>query len=199
MPFVDEIRQLLENKLVIRGLTKQEQADGQQKCILCGRNFFLHGRQLCLSVGEEGAICLGCGSIYASAMVERVSQEQSANSGESFSNFVHRDSKNSFPDEEAAAIALDIEALSTILDELSRAVARGIVEAPSGHIGLIHYAKGIIRPPKKPNESDKDYELRVKTYRINHLYDTIHKDTVGRLKALIARLEKSGFVLRTEL
>jgi len=191
MPLIDEIRQLLEKKLVIRRVTEQEQAGGRQRCILCGRDFFLHGRAFCLAVGEEGDISMECGSIFAPAMVESVAKEQSATSGEPFPHLSDRGANRPLPYEEAEAVAREIEALSAVLDELSRAVARGIVEAPGGHIGLIHYAKGILRPPRKPDESDKDYELRVKTYRITRLYEAIHKDTVGRLTSLIARLEKS--------
>ncbi len=78
-------------------------------------------------------------------------------------------------------------------DKLSRGVARGIVEAPAGHIGLMHYAKDLRRPARRENEPEKDYEMRVKSFRISKLYEKIHADTAGRVVRLIRMLRNKWF------
>jgi hypothetical protein len=82
--------------------------------------------------------------------------------------------------------------LQKVTVELARGISRGIVEAPTGHIGLLHYAKDIEKPQRKDGESDKDYDLRVKSHRMIKLFDKIKKETYERINLLQSYFAKLG-------
>jgi hypothetical protein len=89
-------------------------------------------------------------------------------------------------------IAQDIEVLAEKTNDLARGISRGIVEAPAGHIGLMHYAKDFEKAPRKAAESEKDYEMRIRTQRMTHLLHKIQADTIGRIDRIASFLRKLG-------
>ena len=71
--------------------------------------------------------------------------------------------------DEWCEIHKNLQILFSTTSDLAKGISRGIVEAPSGHIGLLHFAKDIVKPPRKEGETDSDYELRVKGHRMTRI------------------------------
>jgi hypothetical protein len=67
---------------------------------------------------------------------------------------------------------------------LIKGISRGIVEAPAGHIGLLHFAKDLVRPVRKEGEPEKEYQLRVKTYRMKKIFEKLKIETIDRIDTL---------------
>ncbi|MBN1758339.1 MAG: hypothetical protein JW863_08480 [Chitinispirillaceae bacterium] len=89
-------------------------------------------------------------------------------------------------------LSAELNSLQKISTELAKGIARGIVEAPAGHIGLLHYAKDIQKPQRKEGESEKEYLLRVRTHRMTKLYEIISSETVERIKKIKQYLIQLG-------
>ena len=193
MNIAKEISQLIKNQLVIRHRTDKEQSGDASGCIICSRRLILPPGALCLAVNSEGLVCSICGEKYAPEMMTalRAQQPETVDDNNRFSKRVPQINPILSPTE-WITIARDIEALAETSTELAKGIARGIVEAPAGHIGLMHYAKDIQKPPRREFESEKDYELRVRTYRMTRLYEKIFADTTGRVEKLKEYLQKIG-------
>ncbi|MBN1308376.1 MAG: hypothetical protein JXA18_10695 [Chitinispirillaceae bacterium] len=191
MSFSDEIRQLIKNRMVIRHSTETEQSGAMNRCMICRREINLPSGTLCLAVGSEGLVCTFCGKLYAPEMVSTLEAQRPINSGLNASGML-QEPEERFASAEWLEIAHDIDSLAVACTELAKGIARGIVEAPAGHIGLMHYAKDIKKPPRKETESEKDYELRVRTHRMTRLYDKISADTVNRIERIKQFLQKLG-------
>ena len=190
MSIVQEITKLIKNQLVIRHRTKEEQAGEAAGCSICSRQLILPPGSLCLALNNEGLVCSVCGNKYAPEMIRALCTQQPE-----MLDTIAEDTANrplQLSSAELLEIAYDIEALAETSTELARGIARGIVEAPAGHIGLMHYAKDIQKPPRRVNESEKDYELRVRTYRMTRLFEKILADTTGRVEKLKRYLQKIG-------
>ena len=147
---------------------------------------------LCLAVGNEGLICTVCGNHFAPDMMSALGTQQPAaaefdESGKAAPGNIELVQQNEWID-----IAQDIEILIEKTTDLARGISRGIVEAPAGHIGLMHYAKDFQKPEQKSTETDKNYELKVRTQRMKHLFDKIQEDTVGRIHRIAALLHRLG-------
>ena len=82
--------------------------------------------------------------------------------------------------------------MKNISADLAKGIARGIVEAPAGHIGLLHFAKNIEKPLRREEETDKEYALRVRTHRMTKLYEVVSAETVGRVEKIKSELIKLG-------
>ena len=190
MSLAGEVNQLLKKRIVIRHRTPVEQAGKQDGCLICHRELILPPGALCLAVGNEGLICNSCGNIYAPGMMSALGKEQPATA--SRSNPATTPSSSSVTNQQWIDIARDIEELAEKTNDLARGISRGIVEAPAGHIGLMHYAKDFQKPPRKASESEKDYELRVRTHRMTHLLEKIQADTIGRIERISGFLRKLG-------
>jgi hypothetical protein len=191
MTITQKIRQLIKSSLVIRHRTEKEMRQDTAQCLICCREIVLPRGALCLAINEEGLVCSVCGALYAPELVKVLGEQQAGASGTE--RMPKTDSEIRMSDStEWIDCAREIEVLLEITAELAKGIARGIVEAPAGHIGLMHYAKDIKKPPRKENESEKDYELRVRTHRMTKLYDKIFTDTTGRVAKLKAFLEKCG-------
>lgn len=190
MNITQKIRHLLKNNLVIRHRTENEIQKSTSKCLICRREMVLPEGALCLAVNGEGLVCSVCGSLYAPELVNVLGEEQAAvtdDEKQSVSGSTKKPGKTGWID-----CAREVELLTEITDELAKGIARGIVEAPAGHIGLMHYAKDIKKPPRRENESEKDYELRVRTHRMTQLYENIYADTTGRILKIKTFLEMCG-------
>ncbi len=188
MSIADEISHLIKNRVVIRYPTTDEKKSGKASCIICLRNIILNNENLSLALGEEGLVCPICCKRYAPEMYDAfIRLRPEGNETESDGRQV-----TSLSEEELFDIAKEINTLTDRCNDLSRTLARGIIEAPAGHIGVMHYAKDLIRPSRKDQESDKDYEMRVKTYRMTRICEKIKEDTSGRIKKIKQYLRKIG-------
>ena len=188
MSISNEIRQLIKNKMVIRHRTINEQPGKSNLCLICSREINASPATLCLALGDEGLVCSVCGNRYAPEMMAALGEQQP----KARERNPAPQPTTSLSTAELIAIAREIDSLAEISADLAKGIARGIVEAPAGHIGLMHYAKDIKKPARKESESDKDYELRIRTYRMTRLYEKIHADTVGRIQKLKQHLQKIG-------
>ncbi|MBN1576973.1 MAG: hypothetical protein JW913_10500 [Chitinispirillaceae bacterium] len=191
MSFSDDIRQLIKNRMVIRHRTEKELSGEANCCLICRREINLPAGTLCLGVGNEGLVCSTCGKRYATEMVIALGEQQPMSGGIDSSGMIQEQADTLEPTE-WLEIAHDIENLTAVCAELAKGIARGIIEAPAGHIGLMHYAKDIKKPLRKETESEKDYELRVRTHRMARLYEKISVDTVGRIERIKKFLQKLG-------
>jgi hypothetical protein len=191
MSFTDEIRQLIKNRMVIRHRSGKEQPGGASSCLICHRDIILPAGALCLAIDNEGLVCPICGKIYAPEMMSALGENRPAISGGKTID-IPEARHHAVSTSEWIDIARDIDALAEISTDLAKGIARGIVEAPAGHIGLMHYAKDIHKPPRKESESDKQYELRVRTNRMTRLYEKIYADTTGRVEKLKNYLVRLG-------
>lgn len=189
MSLAGEISQLLKKRIVIRHRTPAEQTGKQDTCLICRSELVLPPGALCLAVGSEGLICNICGRLYAPDMISALGKEQPTSGSRTGSS---APSSSLVSPAEWIEIARDIEELAEKTNDLARGISRGIVEAPAGHIGLMHYAKDIQKPPRKTTESDKDYELRLRTHRMTHLLQKIQADTIERIERITLFLRKLG-------
>ena len=193
MSISEEIRQLIKKKMVIRHRIINEQPGKSNYCLICSREISASPGTLCLAVGDEGEVCSVCGNRYAPEMMAALGEEQpKVIEKTNKTNNTATQSASSLSNAELIDIAREIDSLAEISSDLAKGIARGIVEAPAGHIGLLHYAKDIKKPPRKESESDKNYELRIRTFRMTRLYEKIHADTVGRIKKIKQYLQKIG-------
>ena len=138
---------------------------------------------LCISVGTEGLLCSMCASTYAPEMSLKLGEQLPA-SEEDEKRSDQQPVFSALSEMEWRDVAATINALRNISADLVKGIARGIVEAPAGHIGLLHYAKDIEKPPCRDNEPEKEYALRVKTHRMTRLYEILSAETVGRIEKI---------------
>lgn len=188
MSTTEEIRKILQDRIVVRQSSTEQRLTQEQQCGLCGTAFRLAG-SFCLAIKDEGIICYSCGRKFAPDKIHHVVDTQSAKGAGvdcALPNTAKIDSAT------WQKLMAELEQLSVVTDELARGMARGIVEAPTGHIGLLHYLKDIPKPPRKEGEQEKDYNLRVKTYRMTRLTEKIHAETTGRVAAVVAMLRTCG-------
>lgn len=192
MSLVSDVNQLLKNRIVIRHRLPDEQSGKQEGCLICRHEVVLPPGALCLAVDKEGLICNSCGQHFAPGMMVALGKEQPlavSRAGVASSNMP----KSVLPSpSEWIEIAQDIEELTEKTNDLARGISRGIVEAPAGHIGLMHYAKDFQKPSQKATESDKEYELRIRTLRMTYLLNKIQADTIGRINRIASFLRKLG-------
>jgi hypothetical protein len=187
MSIITEIRQLIKNSVVIRHRSNSDHTNKENQCIICKRELLLPPGALCLSIGNEGLLCTVCGEVYAPEMMTALGKEQPIAVSKSVSAGPVQASQS-----EWIEIAQDIEELIERTNDLARGISRGIVEAPAGHIGLMHYAKDLQKPPRKEHESEKEYELRIRTHRMTYLLEKIQADTIGRINRIASFLHRLG-------
>lgn len=189
MSITEDIRNAIKSRVRICYETADENSHGSEACIICKNDCPAEGK-LYLYVKGEGRLCPSC--------AERFVPEKY----NSLQDYKNRDLEELISNAEALSPSLtpaewkdvknNIDALLEISEDLSKGIARGIIEAPSGHIGLIYLAKDIVKPEKRDNESEKDYELRVKTFRIQKLHEKIRAQTVERISLLRRYFDKLG-------
>lgn len=184
MGIAEDIKKTIQSRLVIRYCTEEMLKNPEVFCIVCERRFKLSSK-LCMYIRSEGHICSSCSDRYAPELKVLF---DSASENRKNPMAAGRELTN----QEWKDIWGHLRILLKLTVELSRGISRGIVEAPSGHIGLLHLAKDIGKPARKENESDKDYELRVKSHRMVQLFDKIKNETWGRIAELHTYFRKLG-------
>ncbi len=194
MGIIEQVRSVLKDHLVIRHRNGKELQGDVIRCIICHRSIVLPSGSLCLAVDHEGAVCGICGKIYAPEMTAALEEQWPSpeDSGVTVSEAGPMTGRSGLSLTEWQDLARQIGTLSEVTSELAKGIARGIVEAPAGHIGLMHYAKEIRKPQRKEGESDKNYELRVRTHRMTYLFRKIEEDTTGRVEIIRNYLKKLG-------
>ena len=191
MTFKQELCNLLKNKLVIRHRASCEGDGAEGGCCLCARKIRMVPGDFCIAVGDEGILCRWCAEEYAPEMAGKIVDQLP---------LIEDNETGASPSGNAASlsarqwgeVAETIDSLRAVSADLAKGIARGIVEAPAGHIGLLHYAKDIQKPPLRENESEKEYALRVRTHRMTKLYEIISGETVGRIDWIRTYLEQLG-------
>ncbi len=191
MNFKQELHNLLKNKLVIRHRASGEDDGSEGGCCLCARKIRMAPGNLCIAVGNEGILCRLCAEEYAPEMAAKIGDQLPVNEENGTGDTIPGKG-SSLTVEQWSEIAATIDSLKDISTDLAKGIARGIVEAPAGHIGLLHYAKDIQKPPLRESESEKEYALRVRTHRMTKLYEIISSETVGRIDRIKAYLVQLG-------
>ena len=186
MGIAEDIRKTIQSRLVIRYCTDEMLKNPDVSCIVCDRKIKI-AAPMCMYIRGEGHVCTKCAKRYAPEMTKLMaSLNETPSVDESGKVDVTLSSR------EWKEINTHLNVLLRLTVELSRGISRGIVEAPSGHIGLMHLARNIGKPVRKENESDKDYELRLKSHRMVHLFDKIKGETHGRIISLQKYFTKLG-------
>ena len=186
MSITDDIRSAIASKLTICYDAEKNDLPVNTSCVICNNDFTINNK-LCIHAKNEGPVCLSCAERFAPEMLKTILEFKDKN--------IHHLTVNHTPvlsKEEWVDVEQNIEALLSLSDDLSKGVARGIVEAPAGHIGLLYLAKDIIKPERKADETDKDYDLRVKSFRIQKLQERIKAETSGRINVLRYYFNKMG-------
>lgn len=191
MNFKQELRNLLKNKLVIRHRASSEDDGSEGGCCLCARKIRMAPGNLCIAVGDEGILCRVCAGVYAPELAEKMGDQLPVNE-ENGTDGSFPAKGSSLSVEQWNELVATLDLLRTVSTDLAKGIARGIVEAPAGHIGLLHYAKDIKKPPIRENESEKEYALRVRTHRMTKLYEIISGETVDRIDRIKAYLVQLG-------
>lgn len=191
MGLTDEIRNAIANDVRIRYETSADETSHQSSpCIICSNDTKTESR-LFLYVKGEGRLCSGCANKYAPEKF-RALQEYKSRDLDELLESKDKSTISSLTAVEWKDVRKQLDTLNAIADDLSKGVARGIVEAPVGHIGLLYLAKDIVKPDQKEGENEKDFELRVKTFRIQKIQEKLKAETIGRLAILERYFEKLG-------
>lgn len=192
MGIAEEIRKTIQSRLVLKYYSALQNGNQSLLCVICSRNFIPSGK-FCFFIPDDGFVCYSCGQNFAPEMASALN---------SFDDILPEkldptqiSVRNALSSKEWQDIYNNLQILHNVSLELSKGISRGIIEAPAGHIGLLHYAKDIIRPVKKDNESDKDYDLRVRTYRIRKIYEKLRSETVERIEVLQKYFIKLGMTI----
>jgi len=195
MGITEDIRKAIQSKVLIRYNT-QEQDSETVSCVICGKSFSVSG-PLCLYVRGDGHMCHVCAERFAPEMLQAMKEYRNKDVRKLLGR---RETINPqlLTRQEWKEIRDHLKVLIKVTVDLARGISRGIIEAPSGHIGLLYLAKDISKPQKKEDESDKDYELRVKTYRTSRLFEKIKKETYDRIIALQHYFVKLGLPNSTD-
>lgn len=188
---IARIRDIVKENTIIRHRTDEEHSGSESECILCRRKWFVPAGALCIVLGNEGHICPICATIYAPDMARTLQMQAGGGASVQDVSDVNSAAPGGLNADLLKQYAEELTAISVKTDTLARGIARGIIEAPAGHIGLLHYAKDIQKPERRDGESEKDYELRVRSFRISHLYEKIHADTTGRILKVAHDLDRS--------
>ena len=188
-----EISRLLRANIVIRHRSPDEEAGADGKCCVCSRKIRMIPGNLCVAVGDDEVLCSVCATEYAPEMAAKI-REQLPETDDEEPDIAIPGTPEKASRVELSSITNEINALRDISNDLAKGISRGIVEAPAGHIGLLHFAKDIQKPPRKVNESEENYALRIRTHRMTRLYEILSRETVGRIDRIKAFLVKHGLL-----
>lgn len=189
MGITDDIRNAIASKVLICHESATVTTSVNLPCVIC-KNECTADSKLYLYIKGEGNVCQTCGERFAPETLktmleyrEKDIRELVVSNGGRVPVLTAIEWKD---------IEKNIDALLSLSEDLAKGVSRGIVEAPAGHIGLLYLAKDIVKPERKEGESEKDYELRVKSFRIQKLHEKIKAETSGRVAILRRYFEKMG-------
>jgi hypothetical protein len=189
MGITDDIRSVIAPKIHIYHNSASQKIPLNITCVICKKEFSADNT-LYLYIKGEGYVCQTCGERFAPKTSKIMLEYSEKDIRELPVDIGDRVSSLTAP--EWRDIEENINALLSISEDLAKGVARGIVEAPAGHIGLLYLAKDIVKPECKKGESEKDYELRVKSFRIQKLQEKIKAETAERIAILHRYFEKLG-------
>ncbi len=180
MSITDDIRDAIASKIIVCHDAAIGSSPITLSCIICKKEYCIPDK-LYLCVPGEGPVCHSCGERFVPEMLKTMLDYREKD----LHDLINKTQKeNDLSADEWVDVEKNIDALLLILEDLSKGIARGIVEAPAGHIGLLYLAKDIVKPQRKENETDKDYDLRVKSYRIQMLQQKIKNETIERVLTL---------------
>lgn len=186
MSITDDIRNAIASKLVICRDVSKADFPVNTICVICKKDITIDCKMYLYAKGE-GAVCQVCGGRFAPEMQKEILE----NKDKEIQELVF-DKKQVLDADEWKNVKNNIDALLTFSDDLAKGVARGIVEAPAGHIGLLYLAKDIVKPERKIDETEKDYDLRVKSFRIQKLQEKIRAEMSEKIILLQHYFEKLG-------
>lgn len=181
MGIADQIRKTIQSKLVLKFCSSNDDSNQAASCVLCNEKFVFSGN-FSFFISDEGYVCYSCGENFAPDMARALNLISHSQIIKNYSKT--ESSTDIFSLEEYHLIHENLEILKQVTMDMIKGLSRGIIEAPVGHIGLLHYAKDIIRPVKKEGESEKDYQLRVKTFRMKKIYEKLKAETADRIELL---------------
>ncbi|MFP4014244.1 MAG: hypothetical protein ACLFVQ_09185 [Chitinispirillaceae bacterium] len=158
----------------------------ESTCIVCSRNVELQG-PLSIYAPDEGYVCDSCAEQFCPELIKARQTCLPGQTPRSAKILPEAETLTSGEIQELKAL---FEALLPLTSNLVKGISRGIIEAPTSHIGLLYLIKDIPKPSRREGESEKDYELRVKTVRINRLREKLNMDVCGRIERIRALLSK---------
>jgi len=191
MSITEDIRNAISAKVRICYEAVDENTAQSTPCIICKKKC-VKENILYLYIKGEGRLCNECGERFVPEKIRSLQEYKIKDLEELINNTSPR--TPSLTGVEWKDVRKNIDALMELSEDLAKGVSRGIVEAPAGHIGLIYLAKDIVKPEPRDGESEKDYEMRVKTFRIQKLHEKIRSETLGRVSILRRYFEKLGMV-----
>lgn len=181
MGIADQIRETIQAKLVLKFCPPQNNAEKTVSCVICNGKYVI-SRNFSLFLPDEGYVCYGCGEKFAPEMT--LSFNQMNHFPTQIPDSTAEKTSDLFSMQEWNQINETLDSLRQVSMDLIKGLSRGIVEAPTGHIGLLHFAKDLVRPVRKEGEPEKEYQLRVKTYRIRKIFEKLKKETLDRIDTL---------------
>lgn len=187
MGIADQIRKTIQEILFLKFCPAESNSDQTAFCILCKSNFIISGN-FSFFIPDEGHVCYGCGRNFAPDMADALNHIIHCGK----TDMAMRGANDILSTQEWQQIYQNLETLQQVSLDLIKGLSRGIVEAPAGHIGLLYFAKDLVRPVKKEGEPEKEYQLRVKTYRISKIYEKLKTETIDRLELLHDYLIRLG-------
>ncbi len=183
MSIREEIVKALRSRLVLRFTGDQIL---KENCMVCSRKLEISG-PLAIYAPDEGYICDKCGNQFCPELIKaRQTCVPDCPAPSSKSS----DGSQNLDQQDRLELQKHLESLLSLTPKLVKGISRGIVEAPTSHIGLLYLLKDIPKPQRKDNESDKDYELRIKTCRINGVREKLEFEVCGRIERIRSLLNK---------
>lgn len=181
MGIADQIRKTIQAKLVLKFCPSQSIKEQTASCVICNCKYVI-SKNLSFFIPDDGNVCYECGEKFAPEMAQALNQiNQYSTKG---SGSTEEKSRDLLSTQEWNQIYETLDSLRQVSMDLIKGLSRGIIEAPAGHIGLLHFAKDLVRPVKKEGESEKEYQLRVKTYRMKKIFEKLKIETVDRIDKL---------------
>lgn len=181
MGIADQIRKTIQAKLVLKFCPSQNITEQTVSCVICNDQYVI-SRNLNFFLPDEGYVCYGCGEKFAPEMILALNQINDFSIKRPDSTV--EKSRDALSTQEWNEIYETLDSLRQVSMDLIKGLSRGIIEAPAGHIGLLHFAKDLVRPVRKDGEPEKEYQLRVKTYRIKKIFEKLKIETVDRIEML---------------
>lgn len=181
MGIADQIKKTIQAKLVLKFCPTQSITEQTVSCVICNVKYVIF-RNLSFFLPDEGYVCYGCGQKFAPELASALNQINHFSSERA--DFTVMEDKDALSTQEWNQIYETLETLWQVSTDLIKGISRGIVEAPAGHIGLLHFAKDLVRPVRKEGEPEKEYQLRVKTYRMKKIFEKLKIETIDRIDTL---------------
>jgi len=181
MGIADQIRNTIQAKLVLKFCLPQSITEQTVSCVICNDKYVIT-RSVNFFIPDEGYVCFECGEKFAPEMAYTLNQINDFSTKNIDSTL--EKNRDLLSTQEWNQIYETLDSLRQVSMDLIKGLSRGIVEAPAGHIGLLHFAKDLVRPVRKEGEPEKEYQLRVKTYRISKIFEKLKIETVDRIDKL---------------